>query len=179
MTVPAISIKEINKVVESYPKEKRYSLAILQDLQRKFGFIPRESLEAVSGYLGIKLSALYSMATFYRALSLKPKGKHVIRVCDGTACHIRGAPVLVDSLKRLLSISPGETTADGLFTVETVNCLGACAIAPVMVVDGKYHSKVQPDQVEAILGALRSKAALQSKTTSQGKTAHRRGGKHG
>ena len=112
------------------------------------------------------------MATFYRALSLKPKGKHVIRVCDGTACHIRGAPVLLDSLKRLLSINPGETTADGLFTVETVNCLGACAIAPVMVVDGKYHSKVQPDQVEAILKTLQSKATLQGKATT-------RGGKHG
>ena len=155
MAVPEISIKEINKVMESYPKEKRYSLAILQDLQRKFGFIPRESLEAVSAYLGIKLSSLYSMATFYRALSLKPKGKHVIRVCDGTACHIRGAPVLLDSLRRLLSVNPGETTADGIFTVETVNCLGACAIAPVMVVDGKYHSKVQPDQVEEILKMYR------------------------
>ena len=155
--IPVISLKEINKIVESYPKEKRFSLAILQDLQRSFGFIPRESLEAVSVYLGIKLSALYSMATFYRALSLTPKGKHVIRVCDGTACHIRGAPVLLDSLKRLLSIGPGETTKDGLFTLETVNCLGACAIAPVMVVDGNYHSKVQPDKLESILKSYRGK----------------------
>ena len=156
MAVPEISINEINKVLKSYPKEKRHSLAILQDLQRRFGFVPREALQALSGYLGIKLSSLYSMATFYRALSLKPKGKHVIRVCDGTACHIRGAPVLLDALKRLLSISPGETTGDGLFTVETVNCVGACAIAPVMVVDGKYHSKVQPDQVEGILKTYQS-----------------------
>jgi NADH-quinone oxidoreductase subunit E len=151
----SVSIKEITKVLRSYPKEKRYSLAILQDMQRRFGFIPREGLAEVSVYLGIKLSSLYSMATFYRALSLKPKGKHVIRVCDGTACHIRGAPVLLGSLKRLLSIGPGETTADGLFSVDTVNCLGACAIAPVMVVDGKYHSKVKPDQVEAILKTYR------------------------
>ena len=151
MAVSSISIKEIAKILSSYPREKRYSLAILQDLQRRFGYIPRECLEAISVYLGVKLSALYSMATFYRALSLKPKGKHVIRVCDGTACHIRGAPVLLDSLKRLLSIEPGQTTKDGLFTVETVNCLGACAIAPVMVVDGKYHSKVKPDELQAIL----------------------------
>ena len=152
-----VSVKEITKVLESYPKEKRYSLAILQDLQRKFGYVPREALEAVSIYLGIKLSVLYSMATFFRALSLKPRGNHIIRVCDGTACHIRGAPVLLDSLKRTLSIKPGETTKDGLFTLETVNCLGACAIAPVMVVDEKYHSKVKPDQVEEILKTYRGK----------------------
>jgi len=155
LAVPAISIKEINKVLKSHPKEKRHSRAILQDLQRKFGYIPREALEAVSAYLEIKLSSLYSMATFYRALSLEPKGKHVIKVCDGTACHIRGAPVLLDALRRHLSINPGETTADGLFTLETVNCVGACAIAPVMVVDGKYHPKVQPDRVEAILKIYR------------------------
>ena len=143
--------KEISKILKTYPKEKRHSLAILQDVQARFGYIPKEALEAISAHLDIKLSALYSMATFYRALSLKPKGKHVIRVCDGTACHIRGAPVLLDSLKRTLGISPGETTKDGLFTVETVNCLGACAIAPVMVVDGKYHSKVKPDGVADIL----------------------------
>jgi len=146
-----ISNKEIIKLLESYPKDKRYSLAILQDLQRSFGYVPKEALKELSCYLGIKISALYSMATFYRALSLTPKGRHVIRVCDGTACHIRGAPVLLDALQRTLGISAGETTGDGLFTVETVNCLGACAIAPVMVVDGQYHPKVKPDQVEAIL----------------------------
>ena len=150
-----ISIKEINKLLASYPKEKRYSLAILQDMQRTFGYIPREGLEAVAAYLGVKVSALYSMATFYRALSLTPKGKHVIRVCDGTACHIRGSPVLLDSLKRNLNINPGETTKDGVFTVETVNCLGACAIAPVMVIDGKYYPKVNPDGVAEILKTFR------------------------
>jgi len=155
LAVLTIPDKEITRVLKSYPKEKRYSLAILQDLQRRFGYIPREGLKALSEYLGVKLSSLYSMATFYRSLSLKPRGKHIIRVCDGTACHIRGAPVLLDTLKRLLSISPGETTKDGLFTVETVNCLGACAIAPVMVVDGKYNSKVKPDEVEAILKTYR------------------------
>jgi len=152
-----ISEKDISKVLSTYPKERRYSLAILQDLQRRFGYIPREALGAVSAYLGVKLSALYSMATFYRALSLKPKGRHVIRVCDGTACHIRGATVLLDSLKRSLKIVPGETTKDGLFTLETVNCLGACAIAPVMVVDEKYHPKVKPDEIETILAFYRGK----------------------
>jgi len=158
-----VSLKEVTKLLASYPSEKRYSLAILQDIQRRFGYIPRECLELVSNYLGIKLSALYSMATFYRALSLKPRGKHVIRVCDGTACHLRGAPVLLDALGRALGVKPGETTPDGLFTFETVNCLGACAIAPVMVLDGKYHSKVKPDEVGAILKALQSKAKNRGK----------------
>ena len=153
----SVSLKEINKVLEFYPKDKRHSLAILQDLQRKFGFVPREAFPAVSAYLGIKLSVLYSMATFFRAISLKPRGKHFIRVCDGTACHIRGTPVLLDTLKRTLGIEPGETTSDGLFTLETVNCLGACAIAPVMVVDDKYHSRVKPDEIETILKTYQGK----------------------
>lgn len=157
MELSSISIKEITNVLGSYPKEKRYSLAILQDLQRKFGYIPKEGLEAVSAYLNIKISALYSMATFYRALSLTPRGKHLIKVCDGTACHIRGAPVLLDTLKRTLGIKPGETTGDGLFSMETVNCLGACAIAPVMVVDEKYYPKVKPDEVESILKTYQEK----------------------
>jgi len=155
LAVP-VSSKEISKLLASYPGEKRYSLAILQDIQRKFGYIPWECLEPVSKHLGVKLSALYSMATFYRSLSLKPRGKHVIKVCDGTACHIRGAPVLLDALRRALGVNTGETTADGLFTIETVNCLGACAIAPVMVVDEKYHSRVKPGEVEAILKTYRN-----------------------
>ena len=154
MSVP-VSLKEVDKILASYPNEKRYSLAILQDMQRHFGYIPREALESLAVHLGMKLSALYSMATFYRALSLKPRGKHVIKVCDGTACHIRGAPVLLDALKRALGVEAGETTKDGLFTVETVNCVGACAIAPVMVVDNTYHPKVKPDQVEALLNTYR------------------------
>jgi NADH-quinone oxidoreductase subunit E len=150
-----ISTDEITRVVESYPSDRRYSLAILQDIQHKFGYIPREGFDILARYLDMKIAPLYAMATFYRALSLTPKGKHVVKVCDGTACHIRGAPVLLETLERRLGVKPGETTGDGLFTVETVNCLGACAIAPVMVVDEQYFSKVKPDQVAAILETFR------------------------
>jgi NADH-quinone oxidoreductase subunit E len=145
----------IAKIVESYPRDRRYSLAILQDIQRQFGYIPREAFVILSPYLDVKIAALYSMTTFYRALSLTPKGKHVIRVCDGTACHIRGAPVLLDALERELGIKSGQTTIDGLFTVDTVNCLGACAIAPVMVIGERYYSKVKPDELKAILDTYR------------------------
>ena len=147
--------KHINHIVESYPKDKRHSLAILQDVQRQFNYIPREAFDSISRHLNIKTAKLYSMATFYRALSLTPKGKHIIKVCDGTACHIRGAPVLLDALKRALGIDAGETTSDGLFTFETVNCVGACAIAPVVVVDDRYYPKVKPDEIEGILNSYR------------------------
>ena len=174
----AFSSKEISVVLESYPREKRHGLAILQDIQRKFGYVPKEALLAVSAYLDIKLSTLYSMATFFRALSLKPRGKHFIKICDGTACHIRGTPVLLDSLKRALGIKPGETTEDGLFTLETVNCLGACAIAPVMVVNGKYFSKVKPDEVEEILKQYKV-PARKGNSGSREKSAASGGKKHG
>lgn len=144
-------LDEVSAVISAYPAEKRHSLAILQDIQHKFGYIPREGFEALAVRLDIKLATLYAMATFYKALSLEPKGKHIIKVCDGTACHIRGATTLVDTLERTLGIKAGETTPDGLFTVETVNCLGACAIAPVMVVDEKYYPKVTSEQVWQIL----------------------------
>jgi NADH-quinone oxidoreductase subunit E len=146
----AISQSEIDEVIDTYPKEERYSLAILQDLQRRFGYIPKEAFPLVGKHLGMKTAQLYAMATFYKALSLKPKGKHVIKVCDGTACHLRGSPTLLDALKRL-DLTPGETTPDGEFSLETVNCLGACAIAPVMVVDDTYFPKVKPDNVGEII----------------------------
>ena len=148
-------IKIIESIVESYPKDKRHSLAIMQDIQRQFGYIPREAFDILALHLDVKIAPLYSMATFYRALSLKPKGKHVIKVCDGTACHLRGAPVLLDTLRRILGIDAGETSGDGMFSVETVNCLGACAIAPVMVVDGRYYPKLKPDEVETVLNTYR------------------------
>jgi NADH-quinone oxidoreductase subunit E len=152
------SAQEIKTILESYPQEKRHSLAILQDVQRKFGYVPKEAFSAIAEYLRMKTAPLYAMATFYRALSLKPKGVHVIKVCDGTACHIRGAPLLLEVLERSLGIKAGGTTGDGFFSVETVNCVGACAISPVMIVDDTVYSKVTPDKVEGILASYRGKS---------------------
>lgn len=139
------------KVMDRYPKEQRFTLAMLQDLQKEFKYIPRESLSLLSEHIGIPLSKLYSMATFYKALSLQPKGEHVIRVCDGTACHIRSSMIIVDEITKLLNIKPGETTGDGKFSLETVNCLGSCAMAPAMVIDETYYGKVTPAKVREIL----------------------------
>ncbi len=136
---------------ENYPKEQRYTLSILQDLQKKYNYIPKEKLIELSQYLDIPISKLYSMATFYKALSLEPKGKNIIKVCDGTACHIRSSQTLLDEIENTLGIKPGETTKDGKFSLETVNCLGSCAIAPVMVINDKYYGKLTSAMVRNIL----------------------------
>lgn len=136
---------------EKYPKEHRYTLAMLQDLQKEYGYIPKEKLLELSQYLDIPLSKLYSMATFYKALSLTPKGKNTIKVCDGTACHIRSSKSLLDEIENSLGIKPGETTKDGKFSLEIVNCLGSCAIAPVMVINDKYYGKLTSSKVREIL----------------------------
>lgn len=136
---------------EKYPKEQRYTLSILQDLQKEYNYIPKDMLIELSEYLDMPLSKLYSMATFYKALSLTPKGKNIIKVCDGTACHIRSSNSLLDEIEKTLGIKPGETTKDGKFSLETVNCLGSCAIAPVMVINDKYYGKLTPSMVREIL----------------------------
>lgn len=142
---------EFNEIMEKYPKEKRYTLAILQDIQRKYKYIPKEALVELSKYLNTPISKLYGMATFYKALSLTPKGKNIITVCDGTACHVRSSSVLLDELEKHLQIKTGETTSDGIFSLQTVNCLGSCAIAPVMVINDTYYGKVTPSAIRDIL----------------------------
>jgi len=150
-----LDINEMRLLIAAYPKEQRFALAIMQDMQRKYAFIPRAGMEELAEYLGCPLSRLYSMATFYKALSLKPKGRHIIKVCDGTACHIKGSTTLIDGIKRVLGLSPGETTEDGLFSLELVNCLGSCAMAPVLVVDEEYHGKVTLEKLPAIFNLYR------------------------
>lgn len=150
-----ITTEEIKEILAQYPQEKRYSLAIMQDMQRRFNYIPKEGMEALSEYLGIPLSSLYSMATFYKALALNPKGKHIIKLCDGTACHIRGANNLVGGVQSILGIGDGQTTEDGMFSLELVNCLGSCALAPVMVVDDVYYGKMTLEKLPELLDSYR------------------------
>ena len=150
-----LSMEGINSILRQYPSEQRYCLAIMQDMQRQYNYIPREGMEALSEYLDCPLSSLYSMATFYKALSLKPKGKHIIKLGDGTACHIRGASPLKDGIRRILGINEDETTEDGLFSLELVNCLGSCALAPVLVVDETYYGKMTLEKLPGILSQYR------------------------
>lgn len=150
-----INKSDIEKIFNNYEKNRRFALAIMQDMQNTFQYIPRQGMEMLSEFLDCPIVELYAMATFYKALSLKPKGKHIIKCCDGTACHIRGSLNLVAELKRKLGVEPGETTSDGLFSFETVNCMGSCALAPVVVVDDKYYGKVTMEQIPKILDEYR------------------------
>jgi len=150
-----ITREQIRSHLEACPKERRYALSVMQDMQRTYNYVPREGLEALAEHLDCPISGLYSMATFYKALSLKPRGKHIIKVCDGTACHIRGSVNLLGSVYRTLGIGPGETTSDGEFSLETVNCLGSCALAPVMVIDETYYGKVKMESLPGIFKAVR------------------------
>jgi NADH-quinone oxidoreductase subunit E len=134
--------KDMTEIIKTYPTEQRYILAMMQDVQGKFNYLPRRGLEMIAEYTGVPFSRIYSMATFYKAFSLIPKGRINFKVCDGTACHIKGSAIIIDQIYKYLGIKPGETTVDGEFSVETINCLGACALAPVVVANGKVHPKV-------------------------------------
>ncbi|MGE5630293.1 MAG: NAD(P)H-dependent oxidoreductase subunit E [Caulobacteraceae bacterium] len=143
--------KDVLDIAARYGGRTGNTLAILQDIQKKYNYIPREALILLSAQLKVPLSKLYSIATFYKALSLQPKGKNIIKICDGTACHIRSSLVLIEEMEKLLHIKPGETSNDGEFSLETVNCLGSCAIAPVMVINGTYYGKVTPSKLRSMI----------------------------
>ena len=152
--------EKIKEIINQYPTEKRFALAIMQDIQREFHYVPEDALPLIKEHMGTSEGQLYALATFYKALSLKPKGKHIIRLCDGTACHMRGSSNLVGGIRRHLGIEPGERTADGQFSLELVNCVGSCALAPVMIVDETYYSKVTMEGIGNILDAYKQGGEL-------------------
>jgi NADH:ubiquinone oxidoreductase subunit E len=138
-------------LIKKHAVAKKALIAILQDIQAEYRYLPRESLRLVSDTLGVPLVDVVGVATFYRAFSLKPRGKHTATVCLGTACHVRGGPRILEEFERRLDIKAGETTPDGLWSLETVACLGCCAIGPVVVVDKNYHAHTSVRNVGAIL----------------------------
>jgi NADH-quinone oxidoreductase subunit E len=141
----------VNKVTEDYLYDESMMIQILLRLQRSFGWLPREVLSEVSKQLGVPLSQVYQVATFYKAFSLAPRGRHLVRVCMGTSCNIRGTPIILDSLQKLLGIERGETTQDGRFSLETVKCIGCCGPSPAMIVDAEYYGNLEPAVLEKIL----------------------------
>lgn len=142
---------EIDKIIEKYSKDKSSLILILQDIQSEYNYLPKEILLTLSQKLNVPFPQVYHVSTFYKAFSLKPKGKNIIKCCLGTACHLKGGPRIVEGLERELKIKQGETTDDLRFTLETVNCVGACALAPVMIVQDKYYDKVTPAKAIKIL----------------------------
>lgn len=143
--------EKVKAIVDRYGGKHDSVIAILQDVQSEYHYLPEHALRAVAGQLRLPLIQICGVATFFKAFSLKPRGEHTMTVCLGTACHVRGAPAVLDEAKRQLGIEPGNTTDDMRFTLETVNCLGACALGPILVVDGKYHGQMSPVKAKKIL----------------------------
>jgi NADH:ubiquinone oxidoreductase subunit E len=144
-------VNKISAIVGKYKGEGGALIAILQDIQAEYNYLPPDLLKSVAEKLDIPLISVYGIATFYKAFSLKPRGKHLITVCLGTACHVRGAKRILGEVQKKLNVKVGETTEDKMFTLETVNCLGCCAIGPVMVVDGEYYGQTSTTKVDSIL----------------------------
>ena len=145
----------IINIINKYPQNRENIIPILQDIQAEYHYLPEAVLRLVAKHLELPLIQVYGVATFFKAFSLKPRGEHMIRLCVGTACHVRGAQSVLDEIKRQLGIEAGETTEDMMFTLETVNCLGACALGPIMVVDAEYHGEMSPGKVRKIINSYK------------------------
>ena len=148
-------IAKLELILERYSPSPKALITILQDLQSEYNYLPKKMLVLVAERLGLPLSQVYRVATFYNALSLQPKGKHLIHVCTGTACHVRGSARVLDRIKMELGIDVGEMTGDRLFSLETVNCLGACALGPIVVIRNEYHGQMTPAKVKSTIKKYR------------------------
>ncbi len=149
-----ISIEEIYEIISRETQGDGSLIAALETIQERYRYLPPEALVLASESFGVPLSQTYAVATFYNAFSLKPKGHHCLNVCMGTACHVRGSPQVLERLESKLGIEAGETTHDYRFTLETVNCLGACALGPIVVTDGEYSGQMTVAKVDKLLKTL-------------------------
>jgi len=147
----------LDPILEGRRSQPQLLIEVLQDIQQEHGWISRDAITAVSRELGVPLMEVFRVAHFYKAFSLLPRGRHVLTLCMGTACHVRGANPLLEQALGLLDVQPGETTPDGLFTVEAVNCVGACALAPVVIHNGVYHPHMTPAKLRALITGLQRK----------------------
>lgn len=151
------AVKQITKIVERFKNEPTPLMMILESVQREYGYIPLEVQELISDLTGIPVSEIYGVVTFYSFFSLTPKGKYVIGVCLGTACYVKGSQLVLDKFSELLKVKPGETSPDGLFTLDVLRCVGACAIAPAVTVNGKVYPQVKPEDASRIIAEYQSK----------------------
>jgi NADH-quinone oxidoreductase subunit E len=145
--------ERIDKIIERYVNEKGVLIQLLLDIQRQFNWIPKEAILRINERLKIPVSQIYRVASFYKAMSLTPVGRHLVRVCLGTACHVRGGPRILESVELRLGIKAGETTKDDKFTLNTVNCLGCCALGPVIEIDGQYYGGLSTANIKKILSS--------------------------
>ena len=152
------AVKKINEICDRYVDEKTPLMMILSDVQKEYGYIPLEVQEVVSARTGISVAEIYGVVTFYSFFSLQPKGKYVIGCCLGTACYVKGAQQIIDKFSELLKINPGETSEDGLFTLDALRCIGACGISPAVSINGTVYPKMTVDAVPAVIEKYRAEA---------------------
>ena len=152
----ASAVKQIEEIIARYKDERTPLMMILSDIQNEYGYIPLDVQELVSEKTGIPVAEIYGVVTFYSFFSLKPKGKYVIGVCLGTACYVKGSQQVIDKFSEILNIKPGETSEDGLFTLDALRCIGACGIAPAITINGKVYPKVQVSDVPGIVDEYRN-----------------------
>lgn len=153
--ISSAACKRVEEIIAEYKNENTPLMMILSQVQKEYGYIPFEVQQIISERLGIPVSEIYGVVTFYSFFSLKPKGKFVIGVCLGTACYVKGAQQICDKFSELLGIKPGETTEDGLFTIDALRCIGACGIAPAVSINGKVYPKMSVNQVQQVINEYR------------------------
>lgn len=153
------AIKQITEIVNRFKDENTPLMMILEAIQSEYGYIPLEVQELVSSLTGIPVAEIYGVVTFYSFFSLNPKGKYIIGVCLGTACYVKGSQLVMDKFSEILGIKPGETTEDGLFTLDALRCIGACGIAPAISINGKVYPKVEVGKVKGIIDEYKKLAA--------------------
>jgi NADH-quinone oxidoreductase subunit E len=145
----------LDEILEGRRSQPNQLIEVLQDVQKNYGYISKDTMRTVSQGLGVPLIEVYRVASFYKAFRLKPSGKHVLTMCMGTACHVRSSHLLLDQATGQLGVKPGEVTRDGLFSIEHVNCLGACALGPIVAENGSYHHHMTPGKLRKLIETLR------------------------
>jgi NADH-quinone oxidoreductase subunit E len=161
MTKPISIAAKTKQIVKKHGSDKSAMIAVLQDIQEAFNYLPKEALKTAAQAMNVPFSRVYEAATFYTAFSLNPRGEHIVKICVGTACHVRGASAILDKFERTLFIKPGETNQNQKFSLELVNCVGACALGPVVVIDTEYHGQMTINKVDKIIKKINDEGAQQ------------------
>ena len=156
MSADQLDMQPVDDILAKVPHEREQLIQVLQDVSRAYNYLPAEALRKVAAGLGVSMSSVYGVARFYAAFSLEPRGRNIVQICEGTACHVRGAGLVGDEFRRALSLpAEGGTTEDMEFTLIGVNCVGACALGPVVIANGEYHGHIRANQVGKLVGKLR------------------------
>ncbi len=160
-----VDLTQMDEVFQKYSRQKGALIPVLQKAQGVYGYLPQEALQLIADKMGLSIGKVYGVATFYAQFYLEERGRHILKLCDGTACHVKGTPILMTALEENLGINPGETTDDGELTVEIVYCMGSCALAPVAVLDDQVMGRMRQ---EMLLRTIKKQVGVTKDTTKGG-----------